>query len=73
MKKKKEKSRKREKKKKEKKKKKRNTDTTKQRKAYMTLIWADDDEAGVVLAPASGSAVWRPGEGLCWFTVTITT
>ena len=33
------------------------TDTTKQRKAYITLIWADDDEAGVVLAPASGSTV----------------
>ena len=33
------------------------TYTTKQRKAYMTLIWADDDEAGVVLAPAPGSAV----------------
>ena len=32
-------------------------DTTKQRKACMTLIWADDDEAGVVLAPASGSAI----------------
>ena len=38
----------------------------------MTLIWADDDEAGVVLAPASGAAVWKPGEGHCWFTVTTT-
>ena len=48
-------------------------DTIKQRKVYMTLIWADDAEAGVDLAPASGSAVRMPGEGLYRFTVTITT
>ena len=48
-------------------------DTIKQRKVYMTLIWADDAEAGVDLAPASGSVVRMPGEGLYRFTVTITT